>query len=166
MKILNLSNINDSAIDQNYRTIFKLSPETTIMSSPHDYNIVSPTDVFLSYCYEEDLDLIVGNGFGAFLGYTLGAELGVRTLLTNPYIPAHTFIIPELHQYEQELKELWEKYQGKNVDCHILLSIAEHTPDANKVMTLLKDTADIKLVCTNTSVFNTSSYESWLKSYL
>ena len=166
MKILNLSNINDSAVDQNYRTIFKLSPETTIMSSPHDYNIVSPTDVFLSYCYEEDLDLIVGNGFGAFLGYILGAELGVKTLLTNPYIPAHIFTIPELYQYEQELKDLWEKYQNKNMDCHILLSIAEHTPNANQILDLLKETTDIKLLCDKTSMFNHPEYEKWLHSYL
>lgn len=166
MKILNLPNINDSAMDNNCCTIHKLSPNSEIISEVQDYNIISPIDVFLRYCYEDNLDLIIGNGFGAFLGYILGAELKVKTLLTNPYIPAHDFRIAELYRYEQELKELWEKYQGKNADCHILLSIAEHTPDANKVMTLLKDTADIKLVCTNTSVFNTSSYESWLKSYL
>ena len=164
MKILNIPNINDPAMDSNYTIIQKLSPNAEIISNAQTYEFMSPVDIFLSYCAEDDLDLIVGNGFGAFLGYILGAELKVRTLLTNPYIPAHAFDIAGLLPYAQELEDLWDKYKGKNTDCHILLSVTDSPPDSNKIMELFKDTADIKLLCTQ--VFNTDEHSKWINSYL
>ena len=166
MKILNLPNINDSALDNNYCAIHELFPDVEIISQPYDCNVLSPSDLLLSYFAEEDIDLIVGNGFGAFLGYIIGAELNVKTLLTNPYIPATDFTIIELYPYRQELERLWEKYQNKNRNCHILLSVFDTTINTNKLFDMLKDTADIRLLCTPTSTFNSSEYKKWIHSYL
>jgi hypothetical protein len=153
-------------MDNNYCVMQKLSPDAEIISVRLNFNLDSPTDIFLSYCAEDDFDLIVGNGFGAFLGYILGAELNVKTVLTNPLIPAHDRTIIELIPYEEELKGFWEKYQNKNTDCHILLSVLDSTIDSDKLFNLLRDTADIKLLCNTPSIFNSSTYEEWLNTYL
>ena len=166
MKILNIPNINDSAMDNNYCVMQKLSPNAEIISQPQNFAYNNPVDIFLSYCAEEDIDLIVGNGFGAFLGYILGAELKVKTVLTNPHIPAHEYTMIELFPYEEELKNLWDKYQNKNTDCHILVSVFDTAVDAGKLFELLRNSADIKLLCNTTSVFNSYEYEKWLYSYL
>lgn len=81
----------------------------------------------------DNYDIVVGNSFGGFFAYILGFQLDIKTILTNPCIPPANYI-PKLvdnYKYENELVELWSRYNKTNIHCSVLLGRSDEVLDTS-----------------------------------
>lgn len=139
MRILNLHGFSGSSENTNYRMIRQASPGSEIVSETIDYENTSPKAIIKKYCNDGAFDIVVGNSFGGFLAYVIGAKLDVKTVLTNPCVPPADYItkLLESYRYTDELEELWNRYHGKNYNCHVLLGRDDEVIDPHNTYRLL-----------------------------
>ena len=168
MKILIINGLNLSATELIHSRVASLVPEANIVTCIPDYSDCSPMDVVNQYKAEDDWDVIMGNDFGGFLAYVIGAKLGIKTLLTDPYIPTSDYIVEliGLHRYTDDLNELWDTYQLQNNDCSILLDAKLDIPDTQKIFERLGETAHISICCTQNTMLYSEEYMKWLQSVM
>ena len=164
MNILNLHGFGGSGNNNNFRTIEKLFPLANIVSETIDYTAVDPKDIITTYC-ESAFYAVAGNSFGGFFAYVIGAELGIKTILTNPCIPPADYIpkIAENYKYEKELRELWNLYEGRNKNCYVLLGLKDDVLDPQKTIRLLNGTADISFTPDCGHSLSGKDYDDWMK---
>ena len=139
MRILNLHGLGGSSENTNFRMIRQASPSSEIVSETIDYVNTSPRAIVEKYCNDGGFDIVVGNSFGGFFAYIIGTRLKIKTILTNPCVPPADYIpqLVEDYKYTDELVELWNKYQDKNDNCHIMLGTHDEVLDSNKTYWLL-----------------------------
>lgn len=168
MRILNLHGLGGSGINNNFRTVGRIFLDAEITSDNNDYLKSDPEDLIYKYCCEEPYDFVIGNSFGGFLAYIIGAELGSKTLLTNPCIPPADYAsgFPESYKFNETLEKLWKDYQGKNTNCHILLGMKDVVIDPYKTIRLLGDSAEITQVEDCGHHLTGPAYEDWMHRQL
>ena len=168
MRILNLHGLGGSGGNTNYRTIREAFPKMDIVSETNDFVNTNPKTIIEKYCGYGDFDIVVGNSFGGFFAYIIGAKLKIKTVLTNPAIPAGEYIpkLVEGYKYASELDELWEKYQGRNENCHVLLGINDEVLDPNRTNQLLDKTTKDILFIPGEHKLKSDLYENWLTEKL
>ena len=165
MRILNLHGFGGDGNNTNYMALRKLFPEAEIVSRTYDYMHTYCEDIIDDCCFEGGFDLVVGNSFGGFLAYIIGAELGIKTILTNPCIPAYEYIPRIIKGYGNgaELKELWANYAGKNHNCYVLLGTDDKVLDYTRTVAVLGATANIEYEEGAGHSISGEHYEVWLK---
>lgn len=117
--ILNLHGLYGTAKNTNYRILTELYPVSEIYSPQIDFEKHSPYNIIDRLYVTEDIDFIVGNSFGGFYAYVMGAELNIPCLLTNPCIPPVKYIRKLVPEYPEEflyqLSELTEPDYTKRI---------------------------------------------------
>lgn len=169
MRILNLHGLGSSGIsNNNFHMIRNLFPDAEITSDNQDYLKTDPEDLIYKYCCEEPYDFVIGNSFGGFFAYIIGADLGSKTLLTNPCIPAFEYIsgLPDNYEFKDTLETLWKRYKDKNTDCHILIGMKDVVVDPYKTIRELSDSADIVRADDCGHCLNGPVYEDWMHRQL
>lgn len=117
--ILNLHGLYGTAENTNYGILAELYPVTEIYSPQIDFEKRSPYDIIDRLYAIKDIDIIVGNSFGGFYAYAMGAEWNIPCLLTNPCIPPAKYIRELVPEYPEEslyqLSELTEPAYTKRI---------------------------------------------------
>ena len=163
MRILNFHGLGGSAENTNFRTIKKAFQDAKIVSETIDYVNTNPKAIIEKYCNYGEFDVVTGNSFGGYFAYIIGTELKIKTVLTNPAIPAGEYIpkLVEGYKYAAELDELWEKYQGKNENCLVLLGMNDEVLDPDRTNKLLEDSAKDILFIPGGHSIKSEAYELW-----
>lgn len=146
--ILNLHGLYGTAENTNYRILTELYPVTEICSPQIAYEKRSPYNVIDELYTITNADFIVGNSFGGFLAYVMGAKLNISCLLTNPCIPPIKYIrelIPGYpEEFLRELKDLTELAYHKRlheISCStfVILGKDDDVLDSNFTKNYLKN---------------------------
>lgn len=174
MKILNLHGLNGSAHNTNYEFLMKhfYTEDVQIISPQIDYASDSPYRILLELiriC--RNPHIIVGNSFGGFFAYVMGATLptvDLKTILVNPCIPAHKYIgklVPE-YKYADDLEELWNTVKGMNNNYKMLLGDSDEVLDINTTLNILKPSCNDYKIISGGHSLRGEEYESWFKEQL
>lgn len=117
--ILNLHGLYGTAENTNYRILTELYSVSDICSPQIAYEKRSPYNVIDELYTIKNINFIVGNSFGGFFAYIMGAELNISCLLTNPCIPPTKYIRELIPGYPegflQQLNELTEFAYNKRL---------------------------------------------------
>lgn len=172
MRILNLHGLNGSSKNTNYRFLaeyYKGRDDVEIISPQLDYSNISPSTILvdiLTVC--PDPTIIVGNSFGGFFAYLVGAMTGVKTFLINPCIPPHKYIknlVPD-YQYSDILEYIWNRFSIVNIDYEMLLGDNDNVLDIQTTLnTLYAANSKSKIIAGGHSLSG-EEYEKWFKEKL
>ena len=117
--VLNLHGLYGTAENTNYRILTELYPVPEIYSPQIAFEKRSPYNIIDGLYAVKDIDFIVGNSFGGFYAYAMGAELNIPCLLTNPCIPPAKYIRELVPEYPEsslhQLRELTEPAYTKRL---------------------------------------------------
>ena len=166
MRILNIHGFMGSVENTNYKMLRDMYPDAVIVDDYHDYMKDSPEDIICTYCAYEDFDLVIGNSFGGFIAYIIGAISEWKTLLTNPCIPASDYIKDVINDYPfiEELERLWDVYKGDNHNCCIMLGLKDEAISPQKTIDALKGSgANISLSPDSGHLIQGDTLKNWLE---
>jgi len=165
MKILYLRNVEDSYQDDYLDALYALFPNAEVLVKVPEFNATPFFEVLYNLSVEDDIDYVVGSKFCGFIAYIVGIGQEVKTLLINPYIPATDYLTQIINgdQLAEPIKEYWERYNGKNENCHILLDTTTNLPEFTKVFETVKEIANVCTYCSQTPLVKSEFYSNWLK---
>ena len=172
MLILNLHGLNGSCHNTNFKTISKIyegDSDVVIVSPQIDYTSDSPYEIIGHILSNIDKpDIIIGNSFGGFFAYVLGAITNAKTLLVNPCIPPHEYLGKLVigYPYLDELKEIWNKCSGLNHDYHVLVGDSDDVLNTHSTLNVLKPQPERITIIAGGHSLSGEDYEIWLKENL
>ena len=168
MKILYLHNFGDAEQDRHYALLHRLFPDAEIVTTSANYTECPILDTIFNYECIEDIDCIVGNGFGGFLAYIAGIANDTKTILINPYIPMAEYLagILFIEENRDMFNSLWENNKGQNKHCSVILDAKTQVPDLDKTFDALKDIADIYIHCAQEDLTDSAEYATWLTAHI
>lgn len=174
MKILNLHGLNGSCHNTNYEFLSEYYKDTDIqiISPQIDYISDSPYHILLEVlkiC--RNPSIIVGNSFGGFFAYVIGATLPIvdlKTILINPCIPPHQYIgnLVSDYKYLSDLEEMWNTIKGMNRNYKMLLGDSDKVLDINTTLNILNPSNENYSIISGGHSLKGEEYESWFKEQL
>lgn len=172
MRILNLHGLNGSSNNTNYKFLseyYKDRDDVEIISPQLDYANISPSTLLVDILTEcPDPDIIVGNSFGGFFAYLIGAMTGVKTYLINPCIPPHKYIknlVPD-YLYSDLLEHLWNKFSIIHIDYEMLLGDNDNILDIQTTLNTLYAASSKSKIIAGGHSLSGKEYENWFKEKL
>lgn len=171
MKILNLHGLNGSSENTNYRFLseyFKGRDDVEIISPQLDYANCDPYWVYGHLLGNHNVDIIVGNSFGGFFAYCLGAFWKKRTILVNPCIPPENYIptlVPD-YKYTKSLEEMWNACKDVNKNYTMLLGDSDTVLDISITLDSLNPKPEQFSIISGGHSLSGQEYENWFKEQL
>ena len=172
MKILNLHGLNGSNTNTNFKLLNSIyaSDSNVVIESPQiDYVNISPKKI-ISDIQQRNItfDIVVGNSFGGFFAYIIGARCGAKTILTNPCIPPHVYI-PNLvqdYKYTAELKYLWDRYENTNFNYSMILGDSDEVINIQTTLNVLNPANNRYSIINGGHSLSGEEYEYYFKEML
>ena len=168
MRILYLHNFGEPEWDSHCVVLHRLFPDVEIITTPNTYTEKPILDMIFDYECFQDIDYIVGDGFGGFLAYIAGIANDTKTILINPYIPMADYLagVPYIEENRDTFNSLWENNKGQNKYCSVILDAKTQVPDLKKTFDTLKDIADTYIYCTKDTLVYSKEYETWMVAHI